>query len=664
MLVLSLDASPSSAQTEAVVEALAPLLAAEDARRFDQAALDRAASAPDALVRRSAALAAGRIGDARGLPLLLELFADPEPGVQAAAAFALGLLGDTAAVAPLVARLGQPPALDPVTTRETITAVSRIGGQRAGDWFGGVLERRVPLVVPDTAAAIAAVVAEAWRLGDRAPVTALLPFLRDTSIVLRRSSVYTLGRLRAPGAADGLISALRDPIADIKASAARALTRTYAEAAELDPATTASVLVPLLDDADPNVRINALRAIGTYGDSSVARRVALRVDDAHPHVRLQAIMSLATIGGPAAAEALEGVVRSSQADALRREALAGLGALDSTRFLAAVAPSQGSPAWRDRAAAAAGFAGIEGRRATLLDDPDPRVVVAGLGAWLGAVEGAGPELAAVARRLASHPDAGVRTLAADAIAREPSLADLPLLAAMYQRASRDTIVDAEIAALGALAALARTSDAARERVAATFLSRARAPERYVVRQWARDGWPEAAARWAPAHPIRTGRTLQDYREIARRFMADTGTAVRPQVVIETDQRGSLQIELLGPDAPLTVANFLALVDRRFFDGSAWHRVVPGFVVQDGDPRGDGWGGSGTPVRDELNHHRYDKPVLGMALSGPDTGTSQWFINLSPQPHLDGGYTIFGRVIGNSAALSRILPGDVIRTIRR
>jgi cyclophilin family peptidyl-prolyl cis-trans isomerase len=204
----------------------------------------------------------------------------------------------------------------------------------------------------------------------------------------------------------------------------------------------------------------------------------------------------------------------------------------------------------------------------------------------------------------------------------------------------------------------------RGQVASQFLARAAAPERYVVRQWAVEEWPDAAARWGSPYPLATGRTMQDYREIVRRFIADTGATVRPHVVIETDQRGSLEVELFGPEAPLTVANFLRLVDQRFFDGSAWHRVVPGFVIQDGDPRGDGWSSSGSLIRDEINRHRYAKPVLGMALSGPDTGTSQWFINLAPQPHLDGTYTIFGRIVGNHGALGRILPGDVIRTIRR
>ncbi|MDQ3208112.1 MAG: peptidylprolyl isomerase, partial [Gemmatimonadota bacterium] len=184
-------------------------------------------------------------------------------------------------------------------------------------------------------------------------------------------------------------------------------------------------------------------------------------------------------------------------------------------------------------------------------------------------------------------------------------------------------------------------------------------------RWAQANWPEAAARWGPTEPISTGRSLQDYRDLVRRFVVAPDSVARPHVFIETDQRGVLEVELFGPEAPLTVANFLRLVDRRFFDGNRWHRVVPNFVVQDGDPRGDGFGGPGGAIRDEINRMRYDtKSMLGMALSGPDTGSSQWFITLSPQPHLDGTYTVFGRAIGNVGALTRITQGDQIRTVRR
>ncbi len=106
------------------------------------------------------------------------------------------------------------------------------------------------------------------------------------------------------------------------------------------------------------------------------------------------------------------------------------------------------------------------------------------------------------------------------------------------------------------------------------------------------------------------------------------------------------------------------MDRRFFDGLRWHRVVPDFVVQTGDPRGDGLGVAPGAVRDEINRRRYRTRYVGMAHSGPDSGSSQWFITLSPQPRLDGAYTVFGRVVGPSPGLSRLTQGDRIRTIRR
>ncbi len=137
----------------------------------------------------------------------------------------------------------------------------------------------------------------------------------------------------------------------------------------------------------------------------------------------------------------------------------------------------------------------------------------------------------------------------------------------------------------------------------------------------------------------------------------------PQVTIETD-RGTLVVELLPLEAPLTVAAFLSLLDRRYFDGSRWHRVVPNFVVQDGDPRGDGWGGPGFVLRDEVNPTRYETGTMGMALSGPDTGGSQFFLTQSSQPHLDGTYTVFGRVTSGFDVLGAIAQGDRIRSIHR
>jgi cyclophilin family peptidyl-prolyl cis-trans isomerase len=130
----------------------------------------------------------------------------------------------------------------------------------------------------------------------------------------------------------------------------------------------------------------------------------------------------------------------------------------------------------------------------------------------------------------------------------------------------------------------------------------------------------------------------------------------------TTVRGTLVIGLYGGDAPLTVANFVALARSGFFRGTAFHRVVPAFVAQDGDPRGDGSGAPPWAIRDELNRRRYGRGVLGMALSGPDTGGSQYFLTLTPQPHLDGHYTVFGILREGFGVLDQLTQGDSIYSV--
>jgi peptidyl-prolyl cis-trans isomerase B (cyclophilin B) len=194
-----------------------------------------------------------------------------------------------------------------------------------------------------------------------------------------------------------------------------------------------------------------------------------------------------------------------------------------------------------------------------------------------------------------------------------------------------------------------------------FLRTTTPPADYLLRRSAQ-GWPALAARWGTVWPAETRYSMAEYRDLASRYLLHPETA-RPRVRITTEGRGVVEVELLGDAAPLTVHNFLELVDRGFFDGGEWHRVIPNFVVQDG-AGGPAAGRAGGAIRDEINPVRYAGPVLGMALSGPDTGTSQWFINLSPQPHLDGGYTVFGRVVGGVVPLAMILQGDQLISIRR
>jgi cyclophilin family peptidyl-prolyl cis-trans isomerase len=128
-------------------------------------------------------------------------------------------------------------------------------------------------------------------------------------------------------------------------------------------------------------------------------------------------------------------------------------------------------------------------------------------------------------------------------------------------------------------------------------------------------------------------------------------------------KGMIVIELAVLDAPRAVANFVSLARRNFLGGTQFHRVVPNFVAQDGDPRGDGEGGPSYTIRDEINQRPYLRGTVGMALEWEDTGGSQFFITHAPQPHLDGRYTVFGRVVQGMDVVDRLQQWDQIRTVR-
>jgi cyclophilin family peptidyl-prolyl cis-trans isomerase len=164
-----------------------------------------------------------------------------------------------------------------------------------------------------------------------------------------------------------------------------------------------------------------------------------------------------------------------------------------------------------------------------------------------------------------------------------------------------------------------------------------------------------------APPEEAAVRLADARRLVSVYEANAQTLYSPHVLIVT-RYGTIELVLDVVDAPLTSASFVRLAQSGFFNGLSFHRVVPGFVVQGGDPRGDGYGGPGSTVRCEYNQRPYGRGAVGMALSGKDTGGSQFFITLEPQPHLDGAYTQFGQVLSGMDVVEKIRPGDVIDRI--
>ncbi len=132
----------------------------------------------------------------------------------------------------------------------------------------------------------------------------------------------------------------------------------------------------------------------------------------------------------------------------------------------------------------------------------------------------------------------------------------------------------------------------------------------------------------------------------------------------TTSRGAIVLELSPQFAPLTVNNFAFLAREGFYDGVVFHRVIPDFMIQGGDPTGTGMGGPGYRFRDEFdgNPLRHETGVISMANAGPGTNGSQFFITHGPQPHLDGRHTVFGKVLEGQDVVDAIEQGDVMESV--
>ncbi|MEL6246603.1 MAG: peptidylprolyl isomerase [Cyanobacteria bacterium J06648_16] len=134
-----------------------------------------------------------------------------------------------------------------------------------------------------------------------------------------------------------------------------------------------------------------------------------------------------------------------------------------------------------------------------------------------------------------------------------------------------------------------------------------------------------------------------------------------KAIMETD-KGTINIDLFDQDAPNTVANFVKLSKDGFYDGLNFHRVIPNFMIQGGCPKGTGTGGPGYTIKCEINDNKHEAGSLSMAHAGKDTGGSQFFICHSPQAHLDGVHTVFGKT-EDMSVVNSIKAGDKIKSVK-
>jgi cyclophilin family peptidyl-prolyl cis-trans isomerase/HEAT repeat protein len=615
----------------------------------------------DSRVRRRAALAIGRVGLSEGVQPLVATLADSDPDVRAMAAFGLGLIGDSSAEPSLVPLLADPA---PLVRGRAAEALGLIGGRGAAAAIGrlaGEYVRSAPVTAmePDDMSWPAAPEAEAFKLAVFALVrlsaydplaSAVLDGTRPLSMWW--PVAYALQRVEDARAAPALLELLQAPGTYTRAFAARGL-------GALKHGPAAKPLAALLDPKAKTpleVMVAAIRAVAQLADGSANESLATLAGDSRvqPNVRLEAVNALAVL------HATEGlpIVQDLMTDdwpTMRGAALRAVAAIDRDDFITVLSGLEPDRDWRVRAALADVLATLPPdialeRERSMLQDDDKRVIVAVLG---GLAKLHAPDLAAILLGRLKDSDFAVRAAAAHHLGQLKPANAAEALREAYRAGLPDAAYSARAAAIEALAEYGAAE--ARETLKAAlgdkdWAIRVRAAELLTKLDPSTDA--RTIIRPAPGDPPAP---YDDPQLAAPEFS--------PHVFIET-AKGTIEIELAVLDAPQTTLNFMTLVRKGFFNGLQVPRVVVNFVVQDGDPRGDGDGGPGYSIRDELNQRPYLRGTVGMALeSWRDTGGSQFFITHSPQPHLDGRYTVFGHVINGMEVVDRIQQGDVIQRIR-
>ena len=662
---LALSASAADAQsaprlTGAEIDVAARLLSIEDRRAFDEAVLRVGAQAHNPELRRRAALAAGRIGDEGAILMLSQLLADRDTAVAAAAAFALGEIGDSTAVSALVPLVAVDRiASAPTVVGEAALALGKIPAAAAGRLAVENLLRSAPRTGPGVERAVGQALLAVWRFPRPADVAPILPWLDHPSPEIRWRAAYALTRRPDPAGTQALFAKVGDTEPLVRSFAMRALTKALADSSSVTSDRALPALLAATRDTSHVVSVNATRSLGTYDDIRATGRLMELLEGSDAYLAITAAESFARLGPRASAATpllFRVAVDPAKPVALRTAALAAAAETSpvETAEVADLLVARES-AWRLRAAAARAYAevGAHERVAGMARERDGRVAAAAVEAAVGAAGDSVERIRPLLLEALGHADAVVRTNALAGLQRLADPATIPVILDAYERAQRDTLNDAALAALDALGAI-RVKDAS---AAQAFFARFQRSADSLVRQRAAAAFGDTlAAPWGAPLPI-DARSAEQYRQVVARTVIPAMRAL-PRARIVTE-RGTIELELFAADAPLTVLNFLDLARRKYFDGQEWPRVVPNFVIQGGDPRGDTSGGPGYAIRDEMNRHPYLYGTLGMALSGPDTGGSQWFVTHSPQPHLDGGYTVFGRVTAGMDVVGRILPGDRI-----
>jgi cyclophilin family peptidyl-prolyl cis-trans isomerase/HEAT repeat protein len=620
--------------------------------------------------RRRAAIALGRLSSARSAPgtpeALVAALADPEPEVRAAVAFALGQRREAGVAAALAEALADP---DPAVRAAAVTAASRCAPGELledllfaiGDTDSGV--RSAALLAPhrlDTAHPSAGLVDAALvNFALRAPSHLLRnwgPIVHESRVDLPEPAeiseielaVFSLARRRSERARDifALWAQAEAPTA-VRLFALQGLgSLEVLSLEELELLRTAA------QESDWRVAVEGLRGLAQHpAPENLQAIVAL--DHASPHVRRVAAESLATFFDQRSL-VLPNLERASvdPSSSVRAAVIATRAKLSGDDFAAdlEMLAFDADPVVRAGVAEAAGA--LPSERAiplltSLARDRYPRVAgtaVMELGKHL---DGEGRQRLHI---FLSHEDGGIRLAALVALAQDPQPEDVPHLEYAWRTSEGEIAQEIRSEVLHRAAAIPGQK-------ADDLLWRGVESDEPYIAELARRLVAERApgTDFPPLLPIPGTPPRVPAHDLS------------PPLVELHTSRGLLLFELAPGDAPRHVHNFVELVKSGHYDGLDWHRVVPDFVAQGGDHRGDGNGSrtfDGRPLRREFTARPFRRGSLGMPRNqNPDSGGSQIFVCHRATPHLDGNYTAFGELVQGFEVLDALEVGDRIHSAR-
>jgi cyclophilin family peptidyl-prolyl cis-trans isomerase/HEAT repeat protein len=611
-------------------------------------ALARALEDPELEVRLAAAFALGVRADPASAGTLVAYCNDTDPRMRARVLEAVSKLADGSVPGQLALSLRD---ADLAVRMEAAVGTARLdpGAPGSAEVDRALLDALHPYRITRETAPKSAVEAELvwrilWALGRRKAELGRGPFLEyaGSEVVLER--LFALrGLAQLPpdvAAVHAAIDALRGPRAarewSVAYEAAVALGRFAAvDGAKLDPATRELLAsaVPLdalegsTEHPSAHVRSAAMEALASFGDGRRVLELLQRGRlDLSASVRAATLRARVRLAGP-----------DDAMDALRRGA------------------REDDPVLRAAAADAAGALRDPRAGEVLLElarDPSSYVATRAV-EWLG--QHPSDAVREALHAFLAHADNGMRLAAVSALKLMPSAADGPALALALESSTGDGSAEVAFNAVQALAAIG--GDEARM-VVESARSEPRPYVRAVARKLARERFGSAAP--GPEPPFVPDRKVpvpgQDY------------PLWRTNPMVElTTSRGEMVFELFPAEAPIHVHNFVTLVESGHYAGLGFHRVVPNFVVQGGDYRGDGNGAKpyeGEALRAEFTPRKTTRGSLGMPRNeDPDSGGSQIFVTHLPTPHLDGRFTIFGVLRTGGDVLDQLEIGDRILSAR-